>query len=181
MKNTKVILIIIALIIVLGGVGYFLQSRNKNQGITSTTTGNKVEEQKGGGVFESIKDAMTKSMSLKCEYTSGTSKTVAYVKGTAIRIDGSLEGKSNTGAIIKDNKLWSWDIGKKEGIIMSLQANKDKQSGLNSEKIISELEKEKRFCQTTIVSDSMFNPPTDVKFQDLSQMMQKFNVSPTGE
>ena len=43
----------------------------------------------------------------------------------------------------------------------------------NSADTLAELEKYKDSCKPTVVADSMFVPPADVKFQDLSKMMQQ--------
>lgn len=174
MKKISPIIIIIVVVLAVGAIMFISRNQTTKPSV-NVTTENKTGEKKEG-VFDSIRDAISKSLSLKCEYKTDKTKTVAYIKGTAIRIDGSGTEKPNSGAIIKDNKLWSWDIDKKEGIIMSLQMNKDK--ALSPEEIINNLEKEKQFCQTAVVSDSVFNPPTDVKFQDLSALFEKISGTP---
>lgn len=172
MKKNNGVLILVILLIIAGLFIYFNRTRIKlpvPQPSTKTTETTKPEEKKTG-VFESIKDAMAKSLNVKCEYTTGTAKTVAYIKGNSIRVDGVI-GKTRTGSIMKDNKLWSWDVDKKEGVIMPLIANQNKQS--SQEEIIKNLEQQKQFCSVTVVSDSMFIPPTDVKFQDLTKILEK--------
>ena len=175
MKKNNLVFIIIALIVI-GGIVFFVKNKpatKTNQEVVPPTE--KTQEKKTS-VFESIKDAMAKSLSFKCEYSTNNNKTVAYVKGTSMRIDGFITGKA-TGTIIKNNKLWSWDMDKKEGIIMPLDMNKDQE--LSQEKMVENLEKEKQFCQVTVVSDSVFNPPADVKFQDLSKLFEKISNMPT--
>ena len=170
--SPTIVIVVIALIV--GTVGFI--NRGKTTKPSVNVTPEEKTEEKKEGVFDSIRDAITKSLSLKCEYNTGTSKTVVYVKGTLIRIDGSWQNKKNNGTIIKDNKLWSWDMDKKEGIIMPLQMNQDKT--LSSEEIINNLEKEKQFCQVAVISDSVFNPPTDVKFDDLDALFEKISGMP---
>lgn len=174
MKNISPIIIIVVIALAVGAIMFISRNYITKPGV-NVTTENKTGEKKGD-VFNSIRDAISKSLSLKCEYKTDKTKTVAYIKGTAIRIDGSGTGKPNSGAIIKDNKLWSWDIDKKEGIIMPLQMNKDK--GLSSEEIVNNLEKEKQFCQIAVFSDSVFNPPTDVKFKDMGALFEKISGMP---
>lgn len=160
----KIGLILIA-VLVLGGVGFLAVGRNRQS--STTTSGEQAK-----GVFESIKDAMAKSLSLKCEYNVGTNKSTAYLKGKAVRIDGSYAEKTNTGIIMKDDKLWTWDMVKKEGIIMPLNTNQDQSENTSLTEVIESLEKEKQFCKPAVVADSIFDPPSDVQFQDLAKMFE---------
>ncbi len=166
MKKNNMIIAIVALIIIIGGLIFF----NQNQKTSPDKKGQDITSETKPGVFESIKDAMSKSMSLKCEYKTTDAQTVAYIKGKSVRVDGIYKNTNKSSTIMKNDKMWTWDTVKKEGMIIPLkQTETDKKS--SSDQIIEELEKEKQFCKPAIVSDSMFNPPTDVKFQDLSGML----------
>jgi len=175
-KNNSTLLIVIGVIAVIGLFLFISKNRSKTQlnpeenTQTEKTVETKTEEAKPG-VFESIKDAIAKSLSFKCEYTTAGNKTVVYVKGNAIRIEGAWSGKPDTGAIMKDNKLWSWDNVKKEGFIIPLDMDKNKE--FTQDKVVADLEAQKQFCKTTVVADSFFTPPTDIKFQDLGALLQK--------
>lgn len=94
MKNLIIGLVVLAL---LGG-GYFYF---KTSGMLSkapagtTTTGN-------GNVFTSIKDALSKSLSLKCVYKDEQGiETTTYIKGGAVRVmmtnSQSSEDPNNVG------------------------------------------------------------------------------------
>jgi len=179
MKKNNIVFIAVALIVV--GLIVFLKF---NQSKVSTNQETNKEETQAtvtktaetkGNVLDSIKDAIAKNLSFKCEYNMNNSKTTVYVKGTAMRIEG-LTTNGNTGAIIKDNKLWSWDTVKKEGVIMPLDANQNK--AFSQEEITNNLEKQKQFCQVTVVAESIFTPPSDIKFQDLSEMFKKLTGMP---
>lgn len=169
-KLNKSILIIVALILIVGIAAALLFKGKgaKNSALT------------GSGVFNSIEDAISRSLSLKCEYKVGENNTVAYVKGTSVRIEGTWDGKNNSAAIIKDNKLWTWDTTKKEGIVFPLEASETEDKGATSKGIIEGLENEKQFCKVSIFSDTIFDPPTDVKFQDLGNL-QNLNVPTPGK
>lgn len=167
--NKKIILIFVGALVVLALI-FLTRSKTLNNQNKETNTTQTTEEKTT--VFGSIKDAMSKSLSLKCEYKNGETTIVAYIKGDSVRVD-SLGGENNTGNVImKDNKLWSWDDKEGEGIIMPLaQPTGEQKSG--SEQIIADLEKEKQYCHTAVVADSMFIPPTNIKFQDLSDMLKE--------
>ena len=126
---------------------------------------------KEGGVFSSVKDAIAKSLSLKCEYDAGQGKTTAYVRGGKMRIEGAWEGQKNYAAVIKDDKLYSWDSEKKEGVVIPLKTGEGEKT--TSEDIIGNLETQKNYCKVAVFGDDIFNPPTDIKFQDLSGFLDQ--------
>lgn len=165
-KNVLVLLAISTL--VLAGCG--------PQKPTGTTqTGGETEKK---DVFDSIKDAMSKSLSLQCDYSANNVTSLVYIKGKSIRSESDNKG-DKVYAILKDNKLWSWSDKEKTGIIMDLSATQNNaQAGQKTgDDVINEVEKYKENCKQTIVSDSMFNPPSDIKFQDLSEMMKNFGAT----
>jgi len=168
MKHSKQTLILSLIISTLFLAGCGTQ---KPTGTTGGQTGNK-------SVFESIKDAMSKSLSLQCDYTSGNVKSTVYIKGKSLRSETDSQG-SKIYAILKDNKLWSWSDKDKNGIIMDLTDTQNQATGgqKSGDDIIGEVEKYKQNCKQTVVSDSMFNPPSDIKFQDLSQMFKNFGAT----
>lgn len=142
-------------------------------------------------LFASIKDAMSKSLSLKCEYQGTEGKTITYIKGDKIRIILE-EVKNNTksgNAIFKESKMWSWNEGEKEGIVMKIGEDNSNNQGssnqANKDEIIAELEKFKDKCSTVVISDDMFIPPDTVVFTDLSklqeEMMNNLNKNVIGE
>lgn len=181
MKTNKTVLIVGA-VLVFGVIFYLGRGRNgtvvtdqteveegKESASAEATTG------KSGSIFDSIRDAMAKSLSLRCDYAASGAKITAYVKGKMVRVDSVVEGGTNNSSIIKEDMLWSWDNEKKEGIIMPLQSEENKTV---SEEIINGLENEKQFCKVAIVADSMFEPPADIKFQDLGQLFQQISGIP---
>jgi hypothetical protein len=167
-KKNLLILIVLILIVVIAAFFMFKGKSSKSGGSSQ-----------GGGVFSSIKDAMTKSLSLKCEYKVGENTTIAYIKGTSVRIEGNWDGKNSSAAIIKDNKLWTWDTAKKEGIIFPMDTTKAEDINTASKGIIDGLEAQKQFCKVSIFSDTMFDPPVDIKFQDLGDF-QNLNIPTPG-
>jgi len=165
MKQNNTIIAVIVLIIIVGGLLFFNQNKKIQTNKQDITTETKP------GVFESIRDAMSRSMSLKCEYKTVDSQTVAYVKGKMVRVDGIYKNTNKNSTILKNDKMWTWDVVKKEGMIITLKQTEENKAS-TSDELINDLEKQKQFCKPTIVADSMFNPPTDVKFQDLSGMIE---------
>lgn len=155
----------------LGGCG------NKPTTVSDTTGGTAPQEQKAeekGGVFDSIRDAMSRSLSLKCVYTANGGQTTAYVKGKMIRVDGTYQDKQSA-TIIKDEKIYSWDPDKKEGVIWPITTTGEEENDFDPDKIIGDLEAQKNFCKVSTVADSQFEVPADVQFTDLGAMMQQIS------
>ena len=79
----KKILPIVVIILVLLGVSYFLLKGKENVSPEKTEENGSVQVQKEqGNIFTSIKDAIAKSMSLKCEYPDE--------KGNKVEAEASL-------------------------------------------------------------------------------------------
>ena len=166
--------VVIAFVVLL--VGYFVLSQNKTNnrpGKEENTEVAKEEKREGGSIISSIKDAMSKSMSLKCTYVVGSQETIAYVKGNKIRVDNKDEDGKTGSMIMKDDKMWIWSSDRKEeGIIMSTKGIEGGQKTTSSEDIIANLEDQRQFCKVDNVSDSYFEPPQNIKFQDMTDLMK---------
>ena len=112
---------------------------------------------------------LTGGTSMKCEYTEEGRNIITYVKGEQFRTDmtGGTEGSMST--IYKDDTTWSWNTETKEGMKMTFQ----KPSITPGMEMEEEVDKYKDSCKNQMISDSLFTPPSDVEFQDYSQMMEQ--------
>ena len=160
LKNLLIAAVVLA--ILGGGAWYFF-------GKKSTQT----------NVVTSIKDSLSKSVSLECDYTDEQGrKTKSYIKNGAIRSDFTSEDVQESGSVIlNDKKLYVW-TNKKQGFVSEIpeaattteEAVKDQ--GLSQrDGLMADLEKYKQQCKPAVVSDSLFTPPADVEFTDYSQLM----------
>lgn len=166
MKGKQGFIIAAVIIVILGALGYFYFGKSASLPGTKST------------VFTSIQDALSKSLSLKCEYTdpNGT-KTTAYIKNGAVRADTTSSKAEESGSVIvKDKKMYFWNA--QGGFMMEIpdvtpepgfQAPKESNQ---AEDIMKDLESYKDSCKAAVVADSLFTPPGDVNFTDFSKMMQ---------
>ncbi|MBI2032852.1 MAG: hypothetical protein HYT10_00060 [Candidatus Levybacteria bacterium] len=183
--NSKQGLIIgVVILLLLAGIGgYMFLGKNNPSGSSLQTASDKTTKQESKDAFTSIKDALSKSLSLQCDYTDETGrKTLAYVKSGAIRTDMTGKTSEESGsAIIKDNKMYFWNG--KEGMMIEFnmsemmegitpEAKKSPSSQEKPENVLGDLEKFKKYCKPAVVSDSLFVPPTNVKFTDYSKLMK---------
>ncbi len=187
-KNMKNLIPVVAILLLLGVGGYyFMTTKNAKPPVIEQKAGGeaKVAQQQGGNILTSIKDALSKSISLKCDYPDPVTKAniTSYIKNGAVRVTNMTMGKEGTGdAIMKDNKMWIWSTGNKQGMMLTLNtksATGGVPTGNQSEQVLAEMEKYKNYCKTEVVSDSLFTPPTDVNFSDLQNLFKNAGI-PSG-
>jgi len=196
----KKILPIVVIILVLLGIGYFLVSSKKNESSEKVGEGGSVQVQKEqGNIFTSIKDAIAKSMSLKCEYPDEKgNKVISYIKGKNIRVVGyatTQENGTNGNFLMREDKMYVWDDKTKKGSVITLnveQITGAAQEANKQNETVENMEKYKDYCKVSVVEDSMFEIPTDVQFIDpqeqlkesgidLQELMKKAQVTPENE
>lgn len=181
MKKSPILFLIILLII--GGLGYYFFNGKKQEKTPENKVNTTQEKQeKKETVVEKIKDLVAQNVSLKCTYQVDGAKITTYIKGKN-KFRTIVETKEGVNeSIFAGNKIYSWDQKRKEGMVMSVDLIKSQQNKTTKiedpEKQIEEMEKVKANCQRVNFSDSVFNPPADVKFQDfdkIQQMMEQGN------
>lgn len=184
-------LILLVVLLFAGGGGYYFATHMQKSPAQSGQTSQ--------NPFDSIKDALSKSLSLQCSFTDEQGRqTTVYVKAGAVRVNSIAkdpnEENGQTGVIMKNNMLYTWDMLKKQGMMMKLQTpsvtgsavkqptgTQETSENGKSEDILATIEKYKNSCKPAVVDSSLFNQPTDVKFMDMSQMMQmQVTGMPTG-
>lgn len=181
MKKFAIIGVVVLLLLLLGGGLYLYQSRKANLPAASNSTSS-------NPVFSSIQDALNRSLSLKCQYSTGDVETIAYIKNGEIRSDitSSKNPEANGSVIIKskDKKIYFWNA-QKTGFVMTLPDATVTPTGVPSqgssaENSLNDLEKYKQNCKVADVDDSLFTLPTDVKFTDTSELMKALPTTPAG-
>ena len=189
--NKYLPIILVVLLLIIGGGG-FLAFKNRQARPTTPDITTQRGQSQEGNVFTSIKDALTKSLSLECTYKDerGT-ETKTYIKAGAVRLDAQSTAAgtgANSQVIFKDRKMYSWDPTTKKGVVMeipeeNLNVTPSEQKAPvdnQGESFFKEIEKYKDACKTAVVSDSLFVPPVDVEFQDLSKMLQNLPTGSSG-
>jgi flagellar basal body-associated protein FliL len=174
----KKIVLVLVIFILLGVGGYFYMS---SKGTLQKAPIGAGSNNSSSNVFTSIKDALSKSLSLKCTYKDEKGiQTTTYIKGGAIRVmmEEVKEKEQSNNVILKDKKMYMWNEITKTGIIFTMTepkispvkvAGKIPEAPTNKDaSLLAEIEKYKDSCRAEIIEDSFFTPPADVKFQDMS-------------
>lgn len=179
MKNKKTVIYVVVavlLLLLVGGASYMRFKGNSKGG------SDKKDESKS--IFTSVKDALSKNITLVCEFNDENGSSVkSYIKNGAVRVTstGGSETKQSGDIIMKDKKMYMWDLKTKQGFVYDIpDADKsgDGKVGMTatqvnqSESYLSMIDKYKDSCKVATVEDSYFVPPTDVKFQDMSKFLE---------
>lgn len=179
--NKKILLILVFVILLLLLGGYIFVRASKK----SATNYGAAQPTKSASVFSSIADALTKNLSLQCDYSTDTMHTIAYIKNGMVRSDVTdTKDPSLSGSVImRDKKIYYWNA-QKMGFMMAMPevtvtppTGSATSSGQNGQNTLQNLEQYKNSCHTATVADGMFTLPSDVKFTDQTQMMR---MIPTG-
>jgi hypothetical protein len=120
---------------------------------------------------------------LTCEFTDGEGrKTKTYIKSGKVRAEITGREVADSGTIIvKEDTMYFWNGA--QGMMMKYDTKK--MSGSDAQNLnaaqgqatLQGIEQYRQSCRSAVVSDSLFTPPTNVKFQDLSEMMR---IMPSG-
>jgi len=128
------------------------------------------------GMFGSLKDALSKSLSLECAYTENDIKTTVYIKAGMVRANMIGTTPSQNGSVIvRDEKMYYWNG--KQGMMMAfdidaMQQEEDEAVSDTPGTMLEGLEKFKQNCKPSTIADTVFTIPTDVKFVDQTRMME---------
>lgn len=187
MNKNLIIAAVVIILLILGAGGFLLMGKNqKSPEISNSQTANPTAA-KENGIIGSIKDALAGNASLECDFTTDSGQhIISKVKNGSVRADIVSSVAEQSGSIImKDKKMWFWndesaftmDVPDVEGVTVTPGASSQ------ASNVVSEMEKYKQYCHAKTVADSEFTPPSNVKFQDMSEMMKAVpsgTMSPSG-
>lgn len=168
-KKTLIIIAVVLLILAVFGVVYL---KPKNNSINNST--------ESKSVFTSIKDALSKNMTLVCDFTDETGSSVkSYVKNGAVRVTTSGASENQSGeVIILNKKMYMWNTKTKTGFLYNIPDSDESEVGMKGEDVIKSeayldmIDKYKDSCKAAAVEDSYFEVPTDINFQDMSKLLE---------
>ncbi len=128
--------------------------------------------------------------SYTCEFVEKkTGQAMSYTlkgKKMAMQFSGKTEGVTTTMNMIGDTEsIYIWDPGTKQGMKMMYPEDGLTAPGVPDMPDLSDINAWKNFqqdykvnCSPSTVGDAAFVPPADVKFQDLSSMMESVPQAP---
>ena len=189
----------VVLILVLLGVGGYFYFKSNNVAMKPSVGMAGSKESSGGNVFTSIKDALSKSLSLQCNFKDEQGQdTTTYIKAGGVRVvmNNTKDASQPNNVMMKDKKMYMWSDKTKEGFTFTLDVpvvsptvkgnvSENNTGASKQDSILATIEKYKNDCKPAVIADSFFAVPTDVKFQDMSEftksMMKAVPTMPAGE
>lgn len=176
MKKNLVVVIVLALLIIAGGLYYYQKSKDSSP----SPTGNG-----DSASFLNIKDALNKKISLVCEFEEDGYQVKSYIKNGAVRVSSTYSDSDNQPGemIMVGNKMYIWDIKTKEGFVYTVEDTEvdvdvsTQPSSQGSQNYLEMINQYKDLCKVATVSDSYFDIPKDVEFQDMSKMFEELQNS----
>jgi hypothetical protein len=183
--NKKILAIACLAIIVTSFTGCDLggdkSEKTANNSNTESNTESNVKQDSGSGdgnYFETMTDLMARGKSIKCTYTQEvdeeTASGVVYMADEnalveiTIKTENSPTGKMY--AIINKDYHYSWVDGSSTGYKMTVEAAKMDEKMKNS---VSKMTDEINYkCVSWKKDSSKFKAPSNINFQDMSEMME---------
>ncbi|MEA2007227.1 MAG: hypothetical protein U9O20_03665 [Patescibacteria group bacterium] len=189
-KKILVIACVVMVTTILSGCSLF--GEDKEQKITKKDAKTEQEQKnekgdknnsKDGNYFETMTDLLARGKSMKCTYTQevegeGTSDGIVYMADKNSLVE--MTTNADTGrvgkmyALITDEWHYSWVEGSSSGFKMTVEAAEMDEKMKNS---VSEMTNEIDFeCKKWKKDNSKFEIPSNVNFQDMSEMMEGLEI-----
>lgn len=123
--------------------------------------------------------AMKLGQPIKCTATQEGQTVTIYMKGSRMRMDTT---PADAHGIYTEDTMYTWSGN--QGMMMKMEDIK-KMAGdaqaykpKTQEEVISNAEQTNAQCSPASVDESMFSPPGDVQFQDLSELLKQMPQIP---
>ncbi|MCL5435231.1 MAG: hypothetical protein M1405_02475 [Patescibacteria group bacterium] len=183
-KNKTLVVVAAAVILaLLGGAAYLTLSKSSKTGNQATNATPATQKQENAA--KSFMDILSSGISQKCTFDmkveSTESSGVLYVSAGKLRgdITTTVEGKKQNISMIRNGDTnYIWGSAIPQGIKMTVP-EKDFASDTKTGQYFNPNEKADYKCSPWIVDSSLFAPPANVKFTDISAMMPKTSGAPT--
>ena len=155
------------------------KNEEKNSNIEQNQESSEGSDKNGSGdgnYFETMTDLMERGKSMKCTYTQKVGEEMAngivYMADKNARIEITVSSGGKMYAIINQGWHYSWNEGSSKGYKMSEEAAElDKEM----KEEVSDLSKDIDFsCKSWKKDSSKFKAPSNIVFEDLSELMEDF-------
>ena len=178
-QKQLVVAAVVVILLVLGLGGFFLFSKQSPSSLNQTNNTTSGTEKTA---MESLADLIKGGSNLTCEFNSQADENGYASKGTIYIASGNMrgdfintiDGKTTNMSMIRngnDNYIWGDEI--ETGIKMTL-SQEDLVAETNEASKYIDLNKKLDYnCNPWGVDQSKFTPPSNIKFTDLSKMMEE--------
>ena len=147
-------------------------------GIGGTPAG-PAQETSGGPFSGTLQAAVALGVPMKCTYTVEGTEVEGWIKGKQYR--GKIKDQQGQMGemLMKDSCMWTWDETKGQGVKICFDPEENKDiwepgTWEATETDGAQPPDVEYHCNPAVVTDALFQPPTNIEFTDLDQMMQGF-------
>ncbi|MFC1711378.1 hypothetical protein ACFLZ1_02200 [Patescibacteria group bacterium] len=174
MKKIFPILVVLLLAVFLAGCTKPSQDKDSD---SKGTAGDGKQAGKEESYSGTLKKMMTLGVPLKCTWKQNENYYgTAYIKGESSYSEVTVQGKT-ANVIVNNNCMWNWEKDNPQGMKLcfdpenveeEVEGNDQGQANMEQMKPPEDLDYS---CIPAVFSDSKFDPPGDVKFLTLEEMM----------
>ncbi|MBI2025783.1 MAG: hypothetical protein HYT06_00200 [Candidatus Levybacteria bacterium] len=179
-QKQLVIAVAVIILIALGLGGYFFLNKDifpANQ-TSNTTTG----QNKGNSAMNTLVNLLASNANVSCSFNMPTDENGYSGKGTVYLSSGNMRGDFvttmdnktyNMSMIRRGNDNYVWGDQMEGGIKMTLTPEDLKEEQNEASKYVDFNKEFDYRCTPWGVDSSKFNPPSNIKFTDVSEMMEQ--------
>lgn len=186
-RNVQILIGILILIII--GAGAFLMFKNSSKApVTTQNPQTTVAEQNPASTQKSIKDLLTSGQAQKCTYKDKMAEVdvegTVYVAGGKMRSDYTSKtgGQTIIGHMVaSDNKSYIWTDGQSMGMMMEFDPNKTPEAAPTGSQSVDVNKLIDYSCSGWTADNSVFTPPSNIKFQNLGEVKTPTGTSAEGQ
>lgn len=183
--------IAVGILILFGGVGAFLYSKNKPADTTSNTTvSTKTTDDSSDNLQGTIKDILSSGETSKCTFSTSSPTTetagTVYVAGNKARGNfvTTAEGVNTNSHLLRDgDTFYVWGDGIPTGMKMTMSIDQ-MTSAIENDDTYSSIDPNMNVeykCDSWTEDPAVFTPPTNIKFTSIDNLMQiGASKTPTG-
>lgn len=175
--------IITAAIILIGAAGVFLYSQNKPSEKQPISTSASVNEENKSEMTSSLSELLKSEQTQECsfsydEISGGKTSGITYLSGENMRTDLTMDNNNKITNVYvvrngNDSYIWGSEFPNNTGLRMTISVD-ELVNGESTKKYFDPDRKLNYNCKPWTIDASVFIPPSNIKFSDLSQMMQGF-------
>lgn len=155
------------IVVIALGVGAWLFLSKGGEGEVATLPGEVKKEagEEGESFTGKLKAAIALGVPMKCSLEQDDYTGTSYVKGK--KVYGEVKSQGREGYVIMVDKcMWSWTKGESQGVKMCSEEDAWDTEGEGSVPTEAEYR-----CAPAVIPDSKFDPPADINFIDMDEMM----------
>jgi hypothetical protein len=116
-----------------------------------------------------LKEAVMRGVPMKCTWKQGEYSGEGYIKGK--QYFGEMRTPQAEGFVImKNDCIWSWNKGETQGLKLCFEPTEEEEDFWEVENAPTG----QYTCVPAAVTDSKFDPPANVNFLSMEEMMQQF-------